>query len=58
MKLISSLVRPDRLDAVKKGLGSMNVVALSVVEVRDLSPQRHETVVWKGPEYTGLRDVS
>jgi nitrogen regulatory protein P-II 1 len=51
MKLISSLVRPDRLDAVKKGLGNINVVGLSVVEARDHSPQWHESVVWKGHEY-------
>jgi len=51
MKLISSLVRPDRLDAVKKGLGNINVIGLSVVEARDHSPQWRETVIWKGSEY-------
>jgi len=51
MKLISSLVRPDRLEAVKKGLGTINVVGLSVVEARDHSPQWHESLVWKGHEY-------
>ncbi len=50
MKLISSLVRPERLDAIKKGLGSINVVALTVAEARDHSPQRHETTVWMGRE--------
>jgi nitrogen regulatory protein P-II 1 len=51
MKLISSLVRPERLEAVKKGLSSINVVGLSVMEARDHSPQWHESVVWKGHQY-------
>ena len=51
MKLISCLVRPGRLDVVKKELGAINVVALTVAEARDYSPQRHDTAVWMGCEY-------
>ena len=51
MKLISSLVRSARLDAVKQALSGINVVALSVVEARDYAPQRHETTAWMGHLY-------
>jgi nitrogen regulatory protein P-II 1 len=48
MKLISSLVRPDKVDAVKEALGKVNIVAFAVAAARDHSPQKHETVVWMG----------
>ena len=48
MKLISSLVRPAKLDAVKRALGMVNVVALTVVEARDFAPQAHGTTAWRG----------
>jgi nitrogen regulatory protein P-II 1 len=48
MKLISSLVRAARLDAVKQALSSINVVALSVVEARDYAPQPHGVTAWMG----------
>jgi nitrogen regulatory protein PII len=52
MKLISSLVRPERVDSIKVGLGRVNVFAITVAEVRDHAPQKHETTVWLGHEYT------
>ena len=48
MKLISSLVRPARLDAVKRALDGINVVALTVVQAHDYAPQRHGTTAWMG----------
>jgi nitrogen regulatory protein P-II 1 len=51
MKLVNGLVRPEKLDAIKKGLGGLNVVALTVAAARDHSPQRHDTTVWMGREY-------
>jgi nitrogen regulatory protein P-II 1 len=48
MKLISGLVRPDRVDSVKEALGRINVVALTVAEARDHSPQEHGTMAWRG----------
>jgi nitrogen regulatory protein P-II 1 len=51
MKLISSLVRPDRVDGIKEGLRRVNVFAITVAEVRDHAPQEHETAVWRGREY-------
>ena len=37
MKLITSLVRPDKVDAVKEALGKVDVVALTVADARDLN---------------------
>ncbi len=51
MKLISSMVRPEKLDDVKKALTQLRVHGLTVAEVRDHSPQRHETKMWLGREY-------
>ena len=48
MKLISSLIRPGRVDSVKEALGRTNVVAFTVAGVQDHSPQTHGTVAWMG----------
>jgi nitrogen regulatory protein P-II 1 len=51
MKLVSSLVRACRLEAIKEALNGINVVALSVVEARDYAPQQHSTTAWMGRLY-------
>jgi nitrogen regulatory protein P-II 1 len=51
MKLISGLVRPEKIDEVKVGLGRINVVAITVAGVHDHAPQKHETTIWRGHEY-------
>jgi nitrogen regulatory protein P-II 1 len=51
MKLISGLVRPDRVDQIKAALEKVHVVGMTVTEVRDHWPQDHGTTVWKGHEY-------
>jgi len=48
MKMISSLVRPARLDAVKRALAQVDVVGLTVVEARDYAPQQRASTVWRG----------
>jgi nitrogen regulatory protein P-II 1 len=48
MKLVSSLVRVVRLDAVKQALARIDVVALSVAQARDYAPQCHGTTAWMG----------
>lgn len=52
MKLISSVVRPDKVDAVRHVLDRMQVGALTVAGVYDHAPQKHETTVWLGREYS------
>lgn len=52
MKLISSLVRPCKLDQVKQALGTVRVYSLNVAETHDHAPQAHPTTVWLGREYS------
>jgi nitrogen regulatory protein P-II 1 len=49
--LISGLVRPERVPAVKEALEKINVVALTLVDAQDHSPQAHETIAWMGQVY-------
>jgi len=51
MKLISSLVRPCKLDEVKEALNRVRVYSLNVGERHDHAPQAHGTVVWLGHQY-------
>jgi len=52
MKLISSIVRPEKVDVIRAALYRINVFGLTVAQVHDYAPQEHETTVWKGHEYT------
>ena len=52
MKLISSLVRPDKVDEIRLALRSVNVVTITLAQIVDHTPQNHGTTVWKGHEYT------
>ena len=48
MKLISSLIRLDKVEAVREALGRVNVVAFASAEARDYSPQSQTTIAWMG----------
>jgi nitrogen regulatory protein PII len=48
MKLISSLIRLDKVEAVKEALSKVNVVAFASAEARDHSPQTQTTIAWMG----------
>ena len=51
MKLIKSIVRPDRVDAVKDAVGTINVSGMTVTEVRGHGRQKGHTAVYRGKEY-------
>ena len=51
MKLIGSLVRPDRVDDVTIALGQLNLFAITVTHVHDSAPQDHGTTIWRAHEY-------
>jgi nitrogen regulatory protein P-II 1 len=51
MKLISGVVRPDKVDDIKAALEQVQVLGMTVTEVRDHWPQKHGTTVWRGHEY-------
>ena len=51
MKLIKSIVRPDKVDAVKDALGKINIAGMTVTEVRGHGKQKGHTAVYRGQEY-------
>src|SRR4030088_34781 len=51
MKLIKSIVRPDKVDAVKDAVGKINVSGMTVTEVRGHGKQKGHTAIYRGQEY-------
>jgi nitrogen regulatory protein PII len=51
MKLIKSIVRPDKVDAVKDALGKLSLAGMTVTEVRGHGKQKGHTAVYRGQEY-------
>ena len=51
MKLITSIVRADRVEDVTHALGQLHVLGLVAVPVQDYTPQPHPADVWRGRAY-------
>ena len=52
MKLIKSIIRPNKVDEVKDALGKLNVSGMTVTEVRGYGKQKGHTAIYRGQEYT------
>ena len=52
MKLISSIIRPHKLDEVREALTQVGVSGLTVSEVRGFGRQKGHTELYRGAEYT------
>jgi nitrogen regulatory protein P-II 1 len=52
MKLVTAIVKPHRLDAIKQGLQDAGVAGLTVSEARGFGRQRGHTEVYRGAEYS------
>jgi nitrogen regulatory protein P-II 1 len=52
MKLITAVVKPHQLDAVKEALQAFGVHGLTVTEASGYGRQRGHTEVYRGAEYT------
>ena len=52
MKLVTAIVRPEKLDAVRGSLESYGVQGLTVSEANGYGRQRGHTEVYRGAEYT------
>ena len=52
MKLIKSIVRPDRIDGIKDALARLNVAGMTVTEVRGHGRQKGHTAIYRGREYS------
>ena len=51
MKLLKSIVRPDKVDAVKDALSQAGVTGMTVTEVRGHGKQKGHTAIYRGQEY-------
>ena len=51
MKLIRCVVRPHKVDDIRRALVSVNAAAVAVTEVKDHGPQSWYTTVWLGREW-------
>ena len=51
MKLIKSIVRPNKVDEVKEALERISVSGMTVTEVRGHGKQKGHTAIYRGKEY-------
>ena len=52
MKLISCVIRPEKLDAVTVALSKAGVVGMTITDVRGFGRQKGQTEHYRGEEYT------
>jgi len=52
MKLISSIIKPFKLDQVRAALMELGVSGMTVTEVKGFGRQRGHTEIYRGAEYT------
>ncbi len=51
MKLIKSIIRPNKVDEVKDALTRLNIAGMTVTEVRGHGRQKGHTAIYRGKEY-------
>ena len=51
MKLIKSIVRPNKVDDVKDALAKLSIAGMTVTEVRGHGKQKGHTAIYRGQEY-------
>jgi len=51
MKLIKSIVRPNKVDEVKEALTRIGIAGMTVTEVRGHGKQKGHTAIYRGKEY-------
>jgi nitrogen regulatory protein P-II 1 len=51
MKLIKSIVRPNKVDDVRDALEKLNISGMTVTEVRGHGRQKGHTAIYRGKEY-------
>jgi nitrogen regulatory protein P-II 2 len=52
MKLITAMIKPFKLDAVREALSAVGVQGLTVSEVRGYGRQKGHREIYRGAEYT------
>jgi nitrogen regulatory protein P-II 2 len=52
MKLVKSVVRPDKVDDVREALEKLKIGGMTVTDVRGHGRQKGHTAVYRGKEYS------
>ena len=52
MKLVTSIIRPDKLNAVTDALDKQHIVGMTVTDVRGFGRQKGQVEHYRGGEYT------
>jgi nitrogen regulatory protein PII len=52
MKLIKSIVRPNRVDDIREALEKLGISGMTVTEVRGHGKQKGHTAIYRGKEYS------
>jgi len=52
MKLITSIIKPFKLDEVREALAEVGVTGLTVTEVKGFGRQKGHTELYRGAEYS------
>ena len=52
MKLIKSIIRPNKVDEVRDALEKLSISGLTVTDVRGHGRQKGHTAVYRGKEYS------
>lgn len=52
MILITAIIQPERLDAVRKALSEAGVLGMTVTEVKGFGRQKGHKEIYRGAEYT------
>jgi nitrogen regulatory protein P-II 2 len=52
MKLVKSIVRPDKVDEVRDALEKLKISGMTVTDVRGHGRQKGHTAVYRGKEYS------
>ena len=52
MKKIEAIIKPFKVDDVKKALGEVGITGMTVTEVKGFGRQKGHTEIYRGSEYT------
>ena len=52
MKLIKSIIRPNKVDEVQEALGKLHIAGMTVTEVRGHGRQKGHTALYRGKDYS------
>lgn len=52
MKLVVAIIRPSKVEEVKDSLARLNIMGMTITEVRGHGRQKGHTAIYRGKEYS------